>query len=413
MNTPASTPEETAATMASTAIGKAYENADTDGIMADMARSFDTPLVDAAPSAITPPVVTDKPAKATEKAQEAPVDLGDGFFSDESETPTTPSTEAATDAAESEVLDEAAFDKATDDLTHGMDKKAGEKFRELRASNKEFQKRLAEQSVPEAVQKELAELKLAAEEREGLKAKVQTLSNMSARVKMENSPEYAAEVLEPAGSIFAAADEISESYEGDVKIIRSILVERDRKVQTAMMKEHLSEISEYDRSEVHRLAYDYRKLVEKRDTLLTRSEEVLAELETNRITREKKELADHHRNVQIIQKDVWKKYEDKIPGLLADDGTETEAYKTLRAKGLSIDFTKAKGKDLAFASFAGSLLPFAVTQIKALREQLATYEKSDSNAQRRSPSPSQIIGGNNPSSGMDDDFLTDMAKQRF
>ena len=399
---------------------------DGDGIMADMARVFDgaqretSPVVAAKEPEKTaaadgppqPAVIDKEPGKEPVVTTKTSETHDEEFFADDvgdaEEAKVTPVAAEGT-------LDEAAFDSATEVLTKGMEKKAGDKFKELRAELKIEKQRAATATLPADVQKRVSELELKAQENEGLKQRIEQLASVSAKTKMEQEPEYREQVLAPAAQIFKTADEISAVYEGDVKIIRGIITAPDRKTQNELIKEHLGELSEFDRSEVHRLAIDYRRLVEHRDSLLLKAEEHLAINEARRIEQGKAQVEAQRSAVQTIQKDIWDRYKDKIPGLLDEAGQETPELIKLRAKAMSIDFTKSRGKDQAFAAFAGVLWPVALKSIAELQGKLHAYEAAELRAQKRGAQPSGGISNANAtsSSTSDNDFLSEFAGKNF
>ena len=73
-----------------------------------------------------------------------------------------------------------------------------------------------------------------------------------------------------------------------------------------------------------------------------------------------------------------------IPGL-SDEQGDTPALKALVAKSMAIDFSQAKANDMAFAAFAGSVLPHAVKEIAALRKELLTYRADETRARAAAP----------------------------
>lgn len=307
-------------------------------------------------------------------------------------------------------FDEEAFDKETEDSTKGMEAKAGEKFKALRAELKEAKQK----TVTPEVQKKLDELEMKAQEAEGLRTRLEEVSNQSAKLKMENSPEYDEQVLRPATAIFKKADELAALYEGDAAVLKAIVKERDRKTQNELIAEHLKDFSDFDRNEVYRMSQDFNGLLYKREELLADASKKIEQFEAARIQREEALLNEQRLAVQTIQKDIWKKYKDVIPGFVDENGQETADFKKLMGKSLSIDFGRAKGRDQAFAAFAGVVLPHAVSQIAALKRQLAEYEKAEGRSSSAAPRPSDGINSKAPSSTKEPaTFMERMEKMVF
>jgi len=139
------------------------------------------------------------------------------------------------------------------------------------------------------------------------------------------------------------------------------------------------------------MAEGFNSLLAKREEMLNDAE---LRIEKNRIARaeaEKKMLNDQRVAVQSIQKSMWEEHKELIPGLLDEDGEETEMYKKLVSRGLAIDFGKARAKDQARAALSGTVLPYALRQIRELQNQLAVYQKDDKKKVRSSPSAGNSV----------------------
>jgi hypothetical protein len=91
-----------------------------------------------------------------------------------------------------------------------------------------------------------------------------------------------------------------------------------------------------------------------------------------------------------MQRNIWDRYKDKIPGFV-EDGEETPTFKKLQGQGLSIDFSRAKASDQAFAAFAGVALPHVVQQLAETKKRLAQYEKTDERSFKKAPTPSESV----------------------
>lgn len=326
--------------------------------------------------------VSTTPAEPDKPLEPEPPVIDEDFFSE-------PDTDAEADGEpQAEASDEAAFEKETEELTKGMEQKAGEKFKALRSELKAAR----QQTVTPEVQAKLAQLETKVQESEGLRARLDELSNQSAKLKVENSDEYTREVARPAANIFKKADELAALYEGtDPAVLKSIIQQRDRKTQNELIAEHLGDFSDFDRTEIYRMTQDFNVLLGKRGEMLEQAESKVAEFEATRIRSEEKALADQRAAVQTIQKDIWGKYKDKIPGFTDESGNETPEYKALLARSLAIDFGKARGKDQAYAAFAGTALPFVARQLAEARAELAARDKADGRAIKGRPAVGESI----------------------
>ena len=283
-----------------------------------------------------------------------------------------------------EGFDETAFDAETEVETKGMEKKAGEKFKELRAELKAFKSKPAETVLPDSTRQELETLRIAAAERDGLKQRLEEVSSISAKVKMEQSDEYQNAVVKPAGSLFKRADTLAELHNIDPAVMRSIIKEQDPAVQDQLITEKLSELSVHNQAKVSLMAEEFRGFLEKRNELLEDAESKLQLSQAKQIEETNRVLAEQKQATQTIQKEMWGKYKD----VLQLDEAE---FKGLVAKGLSLDFTTARARDLAFASFAGTALPVVVKQLAAARKELADRDKADGKEVKQRPSQSTSI----------------------
>ena len=365
------------------------------GIMDAMDEFFDgpstpvTPAPEAISSAPDKPVETPPPSEP-EKASPEPVEpveepvpaIDEEFFSDEPETPAEGNEESVKPGA----FDEKAFDKETEDSIKGMEVKAGEKFKALRAELKQAK----QTTITPDIQQKLADLEIKAQEAEGLRACLEEVSSQSAKLKVEASDDYEREIVSPAKDIFAKAGELAALYETDATILKAIIKETDRKVQNELIAEHLKDFSDFDRNEVYLMTKDFNGLVAKRERMMANADKEIERQQVQRIEQEKTLLAEQRRAVQTIQKDIWNKYKEVVPGFV-EDGEETPEFRKLMGKALSIDFGTAKARDQAYAAFSGVVLPHVVKELGEMRKRLSAYEKGDAKSQRSAPKPSGSV----------------------
>jgi hypothetical protein len=356
----------------------------------------------------TPPAdtVPETPVDATQTPSDDEPVLPEDFFPD--------ATEAAEETEETPAdgFDEEAFDKQTEEEVKGMEAKAGEKFRALKAELKEARKA----TVTPEVQTKLQELELKAAEVDGLKERMKELSSQSAKLQMESEPRYENEVLKPAALIFEKGNEIADAYGIDPKVINQLVRIQDRKARNEFIAEHLTgdhvpeeqRLNRVDETAVYQLAHEYGMLVGKRNEMLSKAETLIEQGKIERIEAQKKLLGDQRVAVQKLQKAEWEKFKDVIPGL-TEDGKETAAYKKLMAVGMSIDFSTARAQDQAKAAFSGVVLPHVVKQVIDLQKRLAAYEKDDRKKVATGPSASSSVAAS-PAEKKAEDFMDAMAK---
>ena len=382
-----------------------WGNPDGD-IMAAMDKFFDGPQAgqeaqpsapDVEPESVAP--VSQAPDEPKDEPEDTTPVIEEDFFSDAPETPTE-TEEPVKDGT----FNEEAFDKQTEEEVKGMEAKAGEKFRALKAELKAAK----QSSVTPEVQAKLQELELKTSEIEGLKARLADVSSQSAKLKVESEDVYQREVVQPAASIFTQADQLSERLQLDPQILRQIIKERDPVVQEELMSTHFGEASLVIQSKVLSFGEKFGDLVEKREQMMANAEQELERQKIQRVESERKLLADQRVSVQTLQKSIWDKYKEVIPGFVDEDG-ETPKFKELVSKGLAIDFSRAKANDMAFAAFAGSALPHAMKELVALKKRLSVYEKEDVKSVRTAAKAGGSVQATKPDGNKPKDFMEAMA----
>ena len=359
----------------------------------------DGPVFDDAPSADDDAPASDSGSQNTDvnTNDEPTIEEANEFFNDE----------AQNDNGE---FNEDSFDKQTEELSQGMDKKASDKFKELRQELKEFKQKQKEVVIPNDVQTKLQELEMKAAEAEGLRQQVEELSSVSAKVKVESSKEYKEKVLNPAISILQEADQIAENYQIDSEVIQAIIREQDKEVQAKLIQGHLSELNEVEKQDVYRMIYEYKGLGKIRQEMLDRAEEKITQIEAQQIAEQQKQSEEEKKAVQSIQSNIWDKYKQVIPGFVDENGEVTEEWTKLRNRSLSIDFNKAAGKDKAYAAFAGVALPHVIKELNNAKRLLQEYSGKEANDLLRRPKLGQpaVQEVSDP-----DDFLAAMRKMKF
>lgn len=310
----------------------------------------------------------------------------------------------------SKEFSEESFDKETEELSKGMDAKAGIKFKELRQELKQYKQKQAEVKVPEDVQSRIQELELKAAEAEGLRQQVEELSSVSAKVKVESSQEYKKKILEPAVAILQESEKIAQAHDLDPEIVQEIIREQDRELQVELINAHLSEMNELEKQDLYRMIFDYKNLGKMRQEMLDKASEKLSQIEAQQLEEQQRLQEEEKKAVQQIQSSIWDKYKSVIPGFIDENGEVTEDWNKLRNRALSIDFGKAAGKDKAYAAFAGVALPHVIKELNNAKKMLKELSGKEAEELLRRPK----LGQSAPQETSDnDDLLTAMRKTRF
>lgn len=306
-------------------------------------------------------------------------------------------------------FNEDSFNKETEEMSKGMDAKAGDKFRALRQELKDYKQKQVEVKVPADVEAKIKDLELKAAEAEGLRQQVEELSSVSAKVKVESSQEYKKKVLEPAVAILQESEKIAAAHEVDAEVVQDIVREQDRELQVELINAHLSGLNELEKQDLYRMIYEYRNLGNLRQDMLDNASTKLSQMEAEQIEQQQRQSEEEKKAVQQIQSSIWDKYKTVIPGFTNEDGESTEDWTKLRNRALSIDFNKAAGKDKAYAAFAGVALPHVIKELNNAKKMLQELTGKEANEILRRPKLGQPV----VESAEPDDFLAAMRKMKF
>ena len=305
---------------------------------------------------------------------------------------------------------EESFNKETEEMSKGMDAKAGDKFRALRQELKEYKEKKVDVKVSPDIESKIKDLELKAAEAEGLRQQVEELSSVSAKVKVESSREYKQKVLEPAVTILQESEKIAKAHDVDAEVIHDIIREQDRELQIDLINAHLSGLNELEKQDLYRMMYEYRNLGKLRSEMLDNASAKLSQIEAEQIEQQGQQFEAEKKAVQQIQSSIWDKYKTIIPGFTNENGEATEDWSNLRNRSLSIDFSKAAGKDKAYAAFAGVALPHVIKELNNAKKMLQELTGKEANEVLRRPKLGQPIAQN---TGEPEDFLSAMRKMKF
>lgn len=398
--------------------GQKWADPSIGGINDAFEKLFDKQDGDAAPQEPAKEVVAPEPTKTQEKETKLSSDASEGkkeakqdevkFDDDFLDTEVAPVKEKT---EEKVGFDEESFNKETEESVRGMEANAGIKFKALRNELKEAK----QNAISPEIQQKLNDLELKASEAEGLRQQISELSNQSAKIKVETSEEFRREIRKPVDDLYDKSEELANLYEGDPQVLWSIISEGDRKKQNELIKEHLSEFSDYDKSEVYRISQDLTRILGKRNEMLQDAEKYIQKIESDRVMQTEKALEENRKVYQTHLRSLWDKYKDKVPGLVGEDGKETEAFKYMRNKTMSLDFSRAGTRDMALASFSGVMVKHLAGEINNLRQQLHEYEVGDEKAIKSRANTGKSINSSQASPSSDDNrsFVEKFADMDF
>ena len=345
---------------------------------------------------VADPVKKDDAAPVVKEDEVSLIDEADSFL-------------GLSEEEKSSEFNEDSFNKETEEISKGMDAKAGDKFRALRQELKDYKQKQVEVKVPADIEAKIKDLELKAAEAEGLRQQVEELSSVSAKVKVESSQEYKKKVLEPAVAILQESEKIATAHEVDAEVVQDIVREQDRELQIELINAHLSGLNELEKQDLYRMIYEYRNLGKLRQDMLENASVKLSQIEAEQIQQQQKQSEEEKKAVQQIQSSIWDKYKTVIPGFTNEDGESTEDWTNLRNRALSIDFSKAAGKDKAYAAFAGVALPHVIKELNNAKKMLQELTGKEANEILRRPKLGQPI----VESAEPEDFIASMRKIKF
>jgi hypothetical protein len=359
------------------------------------------------------PVAPVKEIPAASAIKEAPVTpvapvKDDLEIPEEDFFPTASTTLPEAGKGASTTFDEASFDKETEDSTKGMEPKAGEKFKALRAELKVSK----QATITPDVQQKLTDLETKANEAEGLRKQLEVMSGQSAKLQVENSAEYARDVIAPADALFARCDALALANKVDPSVLRNILLQPDLEKRNALIEEHAHGFSSYHASELYLSLREFDNLIGKRESMMANAQEKVNKLEAERVETNNRIITEQRNAVQTHQKDFWSKHKALIPGLVDKDGKETPAYTELMQRSLAIDFGTSRAKDQAYAACTGIAFNHVLKEVGRLRKQLAEYEKGDARELGGRPGVVPVAGEKDPT-GKAKGFVERMADVDF
>jgi len=284
--------------------------------------------------------------------------------------------ESKEDDKEPSDFDEEKFDKETDDEIKGMDAKAGEKWKQLKAQVKQAKqealeaKKLIEQGKPNPeIEKELVDLRTKAAEAEGLRKRNEELLRVNDRVAVEESDEYISKVKEP----FVEMEKILEGLATNAKIpadvLYDIVTEQDIAKQDQMLEDLEDKVSGRMASRVSRIADDYKAVLSVKKQMLENASKTL---EAARIAKHEATIKEKEQTLKafkISSEEAFSKYAAKVPSFTDSSGNLTDIAKDIMSKTAAIDPSTLSTNDLAYMAFTANSFPEARKEIVKLQKE--------------------------------------------
>lgn len=271
-------------------------------------------------------------------------------------------------------LDEKEFDAETDKIIKALEKKGhpGEVYKDLRRQLKEAKLASTQPKEDPKLAQKIADLETKAQELEGLREKVKSLSSKSAKLMVEESKEYKEKIAEPQAAMLSAVDEIAEAHGIEVDVILDAITESKITTQDKMLEALKAKVGPRQIGRIERMADDYKVMLRLRKGMLDNAEQVLEQQKKQAEEHQKQERERFTENFRRQQKNTMDRYATRVPGFTDEDGGLTPEGKKALRTGLSIDPDKISEGDLAFALFSAQALPHLVKRLKQAESELAS-----------------------------------------
>jgi len=266
------------------------------------------------------------------------------------------------------------IDTETDEEIKGMEPKAGEKWKALKAELKqarlEAEQAKAGSKVSPEVEVELAELRQKAAEAEALRQRNEELLRANDRVAVEESDEYISKVKTPYAEMEKALKSLSDHAKIPLDSLIDIITEEDIAKQDALIEGLEDKVSARMAGRVARIADDYKAVTETKTKLLENAKQTL---EQSRITKALAEKQEKERSVQaykVSTEESFKTYGSRIPSFVDSTGNLTDLAKSVMQKTASMDPSTLDSSDLGYMAFCANSFPEARKTIVRLQEEV-------------------------------------------
>lgn len=313
--------------------------------------------------AAAPPVVQSKPVEAAPEPVVAAV--AEPVVAAAEEEEEFPEIGKPVEAKAASDFNEAEFDAQTEAEAKGMEPKAGEKFKALKAQLKETLKENATlktqpaptTAVPKEVEAELVELRQVKVEAEALRQRNAELLRVNDEVAVKESPEFIAAVVKPIQEMTSIIASMAEAAGVDPKLISAIIEETDVVKQDKMIEAMEVKLGRRSAGRLERLADDYKAIVHKEVELLQNAPKTIAESRQARELEKQREVAARTEQFKASTRESFEAYAKRVPGFTDSSGVLTDAAKVVLAQSEEINPNELTPHDLGFMTFSTKALP--------------------------------------------------------
>ena len=352
--------------------------------------------------------------ESSEEKEEAPRDAPDDEIEDfDPGLPNIGEEDVVVKDEKTDDFDPAAFDEQTAVLLKAIEDKGhpGDVFKaqreELKAykeagsSISQFEEKIA------ALEAEKAALQEKADEVEAMREKVQGITSRNAELYLEELPEYKSQVVEPHNEITETVAAMAAARGVDESEIWSAIKQKDLVSRNKAIDDLEAKIGSRNALAVQQISGDLRKIAKLDQEMRSNAEEVVAKAKLSDQKASESEVAQNAGIFKASTSESFDRYAKKIPGFTDDTGNLTDAAKSARGRGSSVDFQNLKPNDVGYMVFTAQALPQALKHIKALEN-----ENRDLRVAAGAKAKDIAVGSTVKKSAPDDDIDTKTGEQK-
>jgi hypothetical protein len=303
--------------------------------------------------------------------------------------------------AKTSVVDD---DLETDEEIKGMEPKAGEKWKllkaELRKAKQEAEEAKAGSKVSPEIEAELVTLREKAAEAEALRKRNEELLKANDRIAVEESDEYHAKVKAPYAEMEKALKSLSDHAKIPMDSLIDLITEEDIAKQDVMIEELEGKIGARMAGRIGRIADDYKAVTETKARLLENSKQTLEQSRITKANAEREEKARSLRAYQVSSDQAFKEYAHRIPSFVDSTGNLTELAKDIMAKTSALDPSTLDSSDLGYMAFCANSFPEARKTIVNLQKEITMLKASQGNRTIEGSAPGKKADPEDPEIGL-------------
>lgn len=272
------------------------------------------------------------------------------------------------------------LDKETEEEIKGMEPKAGEKWKALKAELKKARQEAEEaksgSKISPEIETELTELRQKAAEVEALRKRNEELLKVNDRVAVEESEEYQIKVKTPFSEMEKALKSLADHAKIPLDKLIDIVTEDDIAKQDQLIEELEDKVSARMAGRVARIADDYKAVSETKTKLIENAKQTLEQSRISRATAEKAEKERTAKAFKISSEESFKNYASRIPSFVDSSGNLTDLAKDVMEKTASIDPSTLDSADLGYMAFCANSFPEARKTIVQLQKEIKMLKAS-------------------------------------